>query len=463
MTISKIIFQELHFEQLKKLVFDKAGVEGAAFVLCGQSKSTEVNKLISHAVIPIADEDYLRRSPDGLTIGSRALVRITKLARYENLSIIFAHSHPGGWCHFSEQDDREEEKLFPFFQIRVPNRIHGSVVITEDHIVGRLYSPHQSDVDFIVSIGSFYQILRSTESPQPAAAVYDRQVRAFGVHTQAILRGLRVGIVGLGGTGSPLCEQLYRLGVGQLILIDPDTLSETNLNRVYGTGHSDVGREKVVLAATRLRAMGLGPETFPITDSIKWEDCAQLLATCDVVFGCTDKQLPRAILTKLAIQYCIPVFDTGVLIDSKAGEIRGVVGRITTLLPGESCLFCRGRISAEGLRIESLSESDRANQIRDGYAPELDEPAPAVIAFTSAVASLAVSELIHRLTKFMGAERLSTEVLVCFDETKLHRNRTPPKEACMCDSPSLFGRGDETPFLGLYWPTRPEPDNNPIS
>jgi len=463
MMTSKIIFQESHYEQLRKLVFDKEGVEGAAFVLCGQHCSEDVKKLISHAVIPISDDDYLRRERDGLTIGSRALVRITKLARYENLSIIFAHSHPGGWCHFSEQDDREEEKLFPFFQSRVPDRIHGSVVITEDSVVGRLYDPHRKEVESILSIGSFISILRSANSDQPTAAIHDRQIRAFGKQSQNILGTLRVGIVGLGGTGSPLCEQLYRLGVGQLVLIDPETLDETNLNRVYGARRSDIGELKVNIALARLGPMDLGPEIFPVADSIKWEDCARRLASCDVIFGCTDKQLPRAILTKLALQYCIPVFDTGVLIDSNEGQIKGVVGRVTTLLPKEACLFCRGRISSEGLRIEGLSDEDRASQIQAGYAPELDEPAPAVIAFTSAVASLAVSEMLHRITRFMGAERLSTEVLVSFDETKLHRNRRAPQEACMCEGETLNGRGDEIPFLGLYWPTRPSPDNNTVS
>lgn len=456
----RIVLQETHVDQLRRLVFDQPGIEGAAFVLCGQSRSAGIDKLISHSVVAIADEDYLRREALGLSISSRALARITKLARYENLSIMFAHSHPGGWCEFSEQDDREEEKLIPFFHARVPERLHGTLVLTEDEIAGRLYGPMRKDVQVILSVGSFLRELRTPAASSGAEKFFDRQLRAFGSATQSILQHLRIGIVGLGGTGSPLAEQLYRLGVGQLLLIDPDALDTTNLNRVYGARVCDVERPKVKIAADRLEAIGLETEVIPMDDSIRWEDCARALSSCDVVFGCTDKQLPRAILTQLALQYCIPVIDMGVLIDSHLGQLRSVVGRITTLLPREACLFCRGRISPEGMRIEALSDSDRATQIQAGYAPELAEPAPAVVAFTSAVASLAVAEFLHRLTGFMGAERRSTEVLVSFDETKLRTNRVQCRESCMCGSEALFGRGDERPFLGMVWP--PCPDDRAI-
>lgn len=453
---TRIVLQDLHSEQLRHRVFDQPGVEGAAFVLCGESRSGGINKLISHSVLAVAPEDYLRREPWRLSISSRALARITKLARYEQLSILFAHSHPGGFCEFSGQDDGEEEKLIPFLQSRVPDRLHGTLVLTEDAIAGRLYGPMRTDVPVILSVGAFLRALRAPSVSPEAAQVFDRQLRAFGSATQALLRNLRIGIVGLGGTGSPLAEQLYRLGVGQLLLIDPDVLDRTNLNRVYGARLQDEGEDKVKIAADRLQAVGLETEVIPVADSIRWEDCARLLSSCDLVFGCTDKQLPRAVLTQLALQYCIPVIDMGVLIDSHLGQLRGVLGRVTTLLPREACLFCRGRISPEGMRIEALSERDRAEQIQAGYAPELAEPAPAVVAFTSAVASVAVSEFLHRVTGFMGAERLSTEVLISFDESRMRTNRVACRESCMCGSEALFGRGDERPFLGMVWPERPD-------
>lgn len=189
-----------------------------------------------------------------------------------------------------------------------------------------------------------------------------------------------------------------------------------------------------------------------VPQHITFEAAAKALRDCDLIFGCTDKELPRAILGQLAVRYCIPIFDLGVLIDSRDGCIAGVHGRVTTLMPGEACLFCRGRITAEGIRIESLSAEDRERQVRDGYAPGLDEPAPAVIAFTTATASAAIIELLHRLTGFMGSERNSSEVLLALDQTRLRTNRLAPREGCVCEDRSFWGRGDVDPFLEMVWP-----------
>ena len=452
MTITRIVMLEAQLEELRQKLFDRPGVEGAAFLLCGQSVSEDAVKLIVHAVVPIADEDYVRREPYGLSIASPALTRVAKLARYEALSVVFAHSHPEGVPDFSEQDDLEEARLLPFLQARAPGRVHGTLVLTEQHIQGRLYMPDQAPVDEIISIGDRIRSWKfnGMDAIEP---FFDRQVRAFGPDIQRLLARLRIGIVGAGGTGSPVAEQLYRLGVGHLRLFDGDRFAQTNVNRVYGSSVEDAGRLKVEMVKEHLDRIGLATTVDIVPRHITIEAAARALRDCDAVFGCTDKELPRAILVQLAIRYCIPVFDLGVLIDSREGCIAGVHGRVTTLMPGEACLFCRGRINAETIRIEALSDEDRRRQVRDGYAPELDDPAPAVIAFTSATASAAVMEFLHRLTGFMGSERSSSEVLIALDQTKLRTNRIKPRDGCICEDVSFWGRGDVEPFLEMVWPT----------
>jgi hypothetical protein len=126
---------------------------------------------------------------------------------------------------------------------------------------------------------------------------------------------------------------------------------------------------------------------------------------CDLIFGCTDDEWGRSLLSKFAIYYLIPVFDMGVKIDSESGSIHSIQGRVTTLLPSAPCLFCRGRIRADRVREESINATDpqRADELRkEGYAPELEDPAPAIIPFTTAIASSAIIEFIQRLRGFMG-------------------------------------------------------------
>ena len=67
------------------------------------------------------------------------------------------------------------------------------------------------------------------------------------------LRASHVAVLGLGGVGGWCAEALCRSGVGELTLIDQDTVSVSNLNRQCAALHSTVGMEKAQATALRLR------------------------------------------------------------------------------------------------------------------------------------------------------------------------------------------------------------------
>jgi hypothetical protein len=95
----------------------------------------------------------------------------------------------------------------------------------------------------------------------------------------------------------------------------------------------------------------------------------------------------------------------------------------------------------DSLRLEEL--------IKEGYADELETRAPSVIPFTTAVASYAISEFLHRLTGYMGEERVSNEVIILFDETRVRTNSRFSKPECFCGEDYYIGRGDTEPLLDL--------------
>ena len=74
---------------------------------------------------------------------------------------------------------------------------------------------------------------------------------------------LRVGVVGCGGTGSAVLEQLTRLGVGSLTFADDDVVTPTNVTRIYGSTLDDVDRPKVDVLRDHLARIGLGTELSP--------------------------------------------------------------------------------------------------------------------------------------------------------------------------------------------------------
>jgi molybdopterin/thiamine biosynthesis adenylyltransferase len=66
----------------------------------------------------------------------------------------------------------------------------------------------------------------------------------LGDNSDDALQHLRVAIVGLGGGGSHIAQQLAHLGVGQFVLVDPDRIEESNLNRLVGGTVADVQKNE---------------------------------------------------------------------------------------------------------------------------------------------------------------------------------------------------------------------------
>jgi molybdopterin/thiamine biosynthesis adenylyltransferase len=99
-------------------------------------------------------------------------------------------------------------------------------------------------------------------------ALFDRQILAFGEHVQRLLSRLHIGVIGLGGTGSAVCEQLTRLGIGRLTICDPQDFEGTNINRVYGSHTTDEGVPKAQIAEQLIQDIGLGTQAVALVGSV---------------------------------------------------------------------------------------------------------------------------------------------------------------------------------------------------
>lgn len=446
---SSLIFTNATAQCLHDALHAAPFVERAAFLLCTEVRTGRSRKLLVTAVVPVQPEDYLRQHKDGMSVASAAYASVAKVARAADRSIVFVHSHPPGALFFSAQDDREEPKLIAFFKARVPNRTHGALVVCDGKMLGRIYTPEQKPLDIIAEWGTEWRVHAAANVARQI--VFDRSIRAIGQAGQNLLGQLVVGIVGAGGTGSPTAQVLTRLGIGSLLLFDDDKLEDTNVPRVVGATTSDIGQAKVQVLAEHLRAIGLGTKVEAIEGSICEQAVAARLRDCDLVFSCVDKEMPRSILMAHHLHYLTPVIDMGVKIEAADQVIQEVWGRITTIAPGAPCLFCRGRISGEGLRLEALRGAERASQIRQGYAPELEEPAPAVVAYTCAVASMAAAELLSRLFLPGARKSLGDESLMRLDLGTARSNSGQRRPNCMCANNASLAAGDVSPHLELSW------------
>ena len=453
-------FMEKDFQILAQHLFSNRDVEQAAYLLCRLAKTAEEIRLLVRRVIPVTNEEISTQSAVSMKIKQQSFLRAIKAAAIAHECFVFVHSHPTGLLDFSAADDIEEESLFRTAYNRICGEVvHGSMIFTgQKRLIGRIWLPDGSriPIDLVRTIGRVFRFYFRDQKQNIPMNFFDRQILAFGKDIQSLLGRLRVGIVGAGGTGSAVAEQLIRLGIGNLLVIDGDTFKSSNINRVYGSRVIDESIPKVKLLERMAADIGLGTNVSIIQGRIYYKSVFSHLRQCDVVFGCTDDEWGRSILNRMALYYLIPVFDMGVKIDStEMGNIKSIQGRVTTLMPSVACIFCRERISSDRIYEESINifnpeENERLKN--DGYVRGLDTEAPSVIPFTTAVASSAVIELLHRLTGCLGNDRDSSEVLHLFDSTRRSTNNRTPLGGCFCNDVSLWGKGDSPLLLDMTWP-----------
>ena len=435
--------------------------ETAGLLLVGISDNPGELRLLAREFVPCSDASYAERTSKYLRLESSAWMPALKAAslRGPGTVALFVHSHPQDPPLASLADDKVDADLRPVFQTRLDTSIFGSLVVHLDGetfaFSGRVWRGDElvGLIESIRLVGRRIVFLSAVDSPDPGPSpeIFDRQIRAFGPDFQRLVGKLHVGIVGAGGTGSAVGEQLVRLGVGTITVIDDDRVEASNVTRVYGTGLADEGRLKVDAFADNAKRIALGTVVNPIEGRITTLDAARALRSCDVVFGCTDDLAGRAILSRLAYWYLIPVFDMGFLIDGRDGDVRGLEGRITTMIPGTACLQCLQVLDPAALSAEQLPPAERLVRIDEGYAPGLNHRDPAVIPYTTMVAAWAIGELIERIVGF--GDRAPFESRLLLHSRKVSTSSTPSIDPNhFCSSPGQWGVGDQEPFLGrILW------------
>lgn len=438
-------------------------VETAAVVLASVTHTPDGQvRILARQIRWVPDSAYIRRKEDALSITSDGYVGALADADRLGAVCIWMHTHPGGRGVPlpSEHDFVVDREIADVFRLRSGNPYYGALIFSyrEDGFAfsGYLHKEGSAPlrIDRIWQVGDRLQLLRAWDTCLPRLSpIFDRNVRAFGHPVQMTLGDLRIGIVGCGGTGSAVAEQLVRLGVRNLLLIDPDELSDSNVTRVYGSGYADVGKAKVDVLRCHLTRIAEDICCETCQAMLTLQATARRLIGCDLLFGCTDDNAGRLVLSRIATYFLIPIIDCGVLLSSDAShKISGIDGRVTVLSPGQACLVCRGRIDVARAAAELMTPEERIRRADEGYAPALGQREPAVVAYTTLVAAWAVAELLERLVGY-GPEPRPSEILLRCHEREISTNMASPRGGHYCHPDSgKLGLGMTSPFLEQAWP-----------
>ncbi len=259
-------------------------------------------------------------------------------------------------------------------------------------------------------------------------ARFDRNEQLFGSEGQRAIREQHVVVIGAGGLGSHVLQQLAYLGVGAITVVDGETLDESNKNRYVTARHQDPndGLQKVC-AAERL-VQDIDPKITVTVLAVDFPDRDSLdaVATADCVFGCVDDDKARFIVNEASAHY------DRIYIDLASEVLLGAPlrygGRVFVSRAGSGCLVCRDLLDSAEVATGFQTAAQRADRAALYGISTANAPSgPSVISINAVVASLAVTEYMVLVT---GLRPPATQLTYHADRGIVTANIDDPPSDC---------------------------------
>lgn len=395
---------------LRDYLFPGDGLEAAAVLVCNRGTGRLGRRLLVSDIRHPPYESCDRR-PDAVVWPFAEVVSPSLISSLDRLdqSLITIHSHPIGEARFSATDDRNDREVLSSVSGWFDDgRPHGAAVMAAGGTIAARTLDGTGTFRVVDTVAVVGDEIKSWKA-RAASSVLSHEVRlrqTFGRGTLDFLRGLRAGVVGCSGTGSILIELLSRNGVGELVIVDDDTLDALNLNRVVNGVAEDAARKrpKVLALKEAVERIGIGTVVHAYESATDSGSVVKALVDCDVIFGCVDSAFGRYHLDCLASAYLIPYFDVGVNLDADGdGGIFSADAVAHYVHPGGSSLLSRGAYTMDQVTAELWRRADPEyyNQQRlAGYLQAVGDDEPAVISLNMQAACLAFNDFLARVTGF---------------------------------------------------------------
>jgi molybdopterin/thiamine biosynthesis adenylyltransferase len=402
-------------------------------------------------IIEMTDDWVIQSTPSSLCINLRKLPEVYLRCENDHLELAFVHIHPNGYPDFSDKDDRNEQNILRGFAGSNGLDVFLiAMVLADGQWFARTRSGqsplHPETVRHIAVVGEGLT-LYGVGPVNGTNEMLKRQEAAFGKPFNKKLQSLRVVVVGAGGTGSSAATLLARAGIGELIIIDGDSLEGTNLNRVRGYRFIDIGQNKAKVLAGFIHSLGLKVSVSWIGEYLnKSSKAIDAVSSADVVFGCTDDVAGRDILNQALYYYGLVYIDTGLTGKIDVGPdgepyLRDHRGRVSCILPEHgACLRCQRIVTDEKLKYElaledrpELADLDPEILKREYYLVGGGEQAPGVGPFTSATADAAIATLMDLVKSFrrLPSDLRRDNIWHDFVHMTIHSNTPLDDEDCI--------------------------------
>jgi ThiF family len=411
------------YSDLQSHLFPGDGDEHGAVLAASVLTTDRGSRLLGHRLFLAHDGvDYVPGERGYRALTAEFVMNCALACAELGMAYLAIHCHGGlDSVRFSSDDMNSHERGYPALLDILGGPPVGALVFAKNAVAGDIWLSDRTrrELEALVVPDRPISVFSSSPRPRPphADARYDRQARLFGDRGQDLLRRFKVGVIGAGGAGSLIIEQLAHLGVGELVVLDPDRIEPANLPRVVGSNHRDtrpivthprapgwlrrrgelLRTSKVAIARRVVRTAAPRIHFLGSTQDITVEAAAALLLDTDYLFLAADSMQARLVGNAIVNQYLIPGVQMGVkaLIDRSSGEVIDLFTATRPLIPGAGCLWCNGLISPARLQEEATSGEQRRHQ---RYVEEDALPAPSVITLNAVAASSATTDFLLSAT-----------------------------------------------------------------
>lgn len=216
---------------------------------------------------------------------------------------------------------------------------------------------------------------------------YSRQ-SFLGPHATRAFGDSVVAIIGLGGGGSHIAQQLSHIGFLNVQLYDGDFVEFSNLNRLIGATNADAQNRATKVDVARRMMLAINPKIRVETFGTNWQLAALALREADVIVSCLDSYAARQDIEATARRFLIPLIDIGMDVHV-VNEKPHISGQVILSLPGGPCMKCVGFLTEKNMQAEAEQYGQAG-------------PRPQVVWANGILSSIAVGLLVDLLTGWNG-------------------------------------------------------------
>jgi len=434
------------YEALRSHLFRSDRDEHAALALAGWAQRGSDVELYVRELHLLSENEFVPGTHGYKQIAAGALARIGNRAADERLALVSCHSHPGATTRnaLSRDDLAGHRRVFPHLLDIVGGPVAGLAFGTAS-VAGEVWLPgaRSLELDHMQVVGGGRLVAHPGTQSQVDDR-FDRQVRLFGAEGQRVLRGTQVAVIGLGGGGSMLVEQLAHLGTGSILGIDFDHVKRHNLSRIVGAEEADArrGAKKTEVAQRLVARIDPDIDFEPIDGDIADRSVAERVSECDFAFLATDTITSRLVANAIAQTYFVPMIQIGAKVDLRPeNSIESVYVAVRPVLPRRGCLNCAGLVDPIALRQEANSAEERTAQNYLGTPEVID---PSVVTLNGIAASTAATVFLMSTVGLGEAELWQHRLFDARTGSWLTLRTTskPTCRWCGSSSASNFARGD---------------------